>query len=472
MSINQKLIRDTLLYATGPILSKVISILIIPYYSFILAKNDLGYYDLVLTSSQLIMAIITLKISDGLYRWLMESKGDRNKQISAVSNSVAVIIAAALLIGVINYAIPISNSLIYRNLICVFIITSMLLGYLQQFLRGLGLIKMYTYLSILNGILLLFFNVILLALLHLNLQGILLSLIFSNTVCIFYILFRINFFSFIKIEGFNGPALKEMILYSAPLVYNAISWWLMGGFDRYIIAGFLGLEANGIYAIAVKFSSVIILVNSFFIPAWQDLVLKKNDLNSLQTRFNKMLNYYIGLLLSLTIVFSSLSKILVTYLIEARYYDAWKYIPILLVGGSLLALTSFMGSLFVLAKNTYNIFITSLLGSIINILISLLLITRANLYGPCLGIVSGFLAIFLVRYAYFKKRIPLQINIRPILGLMVIFSFITGCLYFGNPPLYYLSILVSLVTFLLFNRKPGIEILYTIRAIFLKSRNG
>jgi O-antigen/teichoic acid export membrane protein len=263
-----------------------------------------------------------------------------------------------------------------------------------------------------------------------------------------------------------------MILYSAPLVYNAISWWLMGGFDRYIIAGFLGLEANGIYAIAVKFSSVIIVVNSFFIPAWQDLVLKKNDLNSLQSQFNKMLNYYIGLLLSLTIVFSSLSKILVTHLIEARYYDAWKYVPVLLVGGSLLALTSFMGSLFVLTKNTYNIFITSLLGSIINILISLLLITRANLYGPCLGIVSGFLAIFLIRYTYFKKRIPLQINIRPILGLMVIFSFITGCLYFGNLSLYYLSILVSLVTFLLFNRKPGIEMLYTIRAIFLKSRNG
>jgi O-antigen/teichoic acid export membrane protein len=66
-----------------------------------------------------------------------------------------------------------------------------------------------------------------------------------------------------------------------------------------------------------------------------------------------------------------------------------KYIPVLLVDGSLLTLTSFMDSLFVLAKNTYNIFITSLLGSIINILISLLLITRTNLYGPCLGIVGG-----------------------------------------------------------------------------------
>jgi O-antigen/teichoic acid export membrane protein len=262
-----------------------------------------------------------------------------------------------------------------------------------------------------------------------------------------------------------------MTLYSAPLVYNAISWWLMGGFDRYIIAGFLGLEANGIYAIAAKFSSAIILLNSFFIPAWQDLVLKKNDLSSLQSQFNKMLNYYIGLLFSLTILFSALSKILIIHLIEPRYYDAWKYIPVLLVGGSFLALTSFMGSLFVLTKNTYNIFITSLLGSVINILVSFSLINSTKLYGPCLGIVCGFLAIFLIRYAYFKKRIPLQINIRPLLGLTVIFLFITGCLYFENRPLYYLSILVSLVSFLLFNRKPGIEVLHTIRAVLIKGRD-
>jgi O-antigen/teichoic acid export membrane protein len=471
MSINQKLIRHTLLYATGPILSKVISILLIPYYSFILAKNDMGYYDLILSGSQLIMAIITLKISDGLYRWLMESKGDRHQQISAVSNSFAVMMASVLLIIVANYAIPATHSLMYRNLICIFIITSILLGYLQQLLRGLGLIKMFTYLSMLNGLLLLFFNVILLALLHLSLQGILLSLIFSNTVCILFILFRTDFFSFISIRGIDGTALKEMTLYSAPLVYNAISWWLMGGFDRYIIAGFLGLEANGIYAIAAKFSSAIILLNSFFIPAWQDLVLKKNDLSSLQSQFNKMLNYYIGLLFSLTILFSALSKILIIHLIEPRYYDAWKYIPVLLVGGSFLALTSFMGSLFVLTKNTYNIFITSLLGSVINILVSFSLINSTKLYGPCLGIVCGFLAIFLIRYAYFKKRIPLQINIRPLLGLTVIFLFITGCLYFENRPLYYLSILVSLVSFLLFNRKPGIEVLHTIRAVLIKGRD-
>ncbi|MHA4808863.1 lipopolysaccharide biosynthesis protein [Flavitalea flava] len=460
-----------MLYATGPVLSKAVSFLLIPYYSFVLAKNDLGYYDLILTGSQLITAIITLKISDGLYRWLLESKGDRRKQIVAITNSFVIIPASALLIGLFAFALPSSKSFPYKNLICIFIISAILLAYLQQLLRGLELIKQYSFLAILNGILLLFFNIILLGIWHLNIQGVLLSLILSNTVCILYISFKINFFSFLKRSEINSTSLKSIVLYSAPLVYNAISWWLMGGFDRIIIAFFLGLEANGIYAIAAKFAAIIIFLNSFFIPAWQDLILKKNDLQGLKDQFSKMLNHYICLLFSLIILFSSISKIVVGHFVEASYHEAWKYIPVLLVGASLLALTSFMGALFILEKNTHHIFRTSILGSIVNIAVTLSLITKTNLYGPGMGMACGFLAIFLIRYTYYKKRIPLRVNFRPILGLTAIFLFIIGCLYFANPSLYYLSILVAVLTFLMTNRKPALEIAFTIRSIFLKRRN-
>lgn len=464
--------RDTLLYATGPVFNKIIAFFLIPFYSYILIEHELGYYDLILTSSQLIVAVGTLKISDSLYRWLMDNNIDDDLRTSAISNSFAVIMASILLMLVINYAIPAGSGPMHKNLICLLIITVLLLGHLFQLLRGLKLIKEYAYVSIFNGILLLCSNIILLGIFHLRLQGVMLSLVISNSICILYISYRIHLLSFLKINMVNSVVLKSMIKYSAPLVYNAISWWLMGGFDRYVIAGFLGLDANGIYAIAAKFSAVIILINSFFLPAWQDMLLKESNLFSVKMQFSKMLNLYITLLLSLVILLSSLSKIFIEHAIDPRYYEAWKYIPVLLAGNALLALTSFIGTLYVLERNTYHIFITSVLGSVVNILISVLLINSVQLYGPGLGMLSGFLAIFLVRYFYYKKRISIQIQLRPLLLLFTIFIFVMWCLYFANRSFYYVSIFIAITTFLLVNRKLGLELFRTISNTLLRSKTG
>ena len=470
MSINKRLMRDTFLYATGPIFNKFIAFFLIPYYSYLLATQELGYYDLILNGSQLIVAIATLKISDSVYRWLMDSHNDITLQSVAISNSFAIIAGSILLILGINFLMPAHAVLPHKNLICLLVITVVLQAHLLQLLRGLKLLATFAFVNILNGIALLLFSVLLLSVFHLGLPGILLSLSISNTICILYVSYRIRLFGFLKIKTVNSAVLKAMVRYSFPLVYNAISWWFMGGFDRYIIAAFLGLPSNGIYAIATKFSAVVILVNSIFIPAWQDMLLKQGDIATVKLRFSKMLNLYIVLLFSLVILISSLSKIFVEQVIDPRYHEAWRYIPVLLTGNALLALTSFMGALFMMEKNTYHIFITSLLGSITNVLLTIVLIPHIALYGPGIGMAGGFLVIFLVRYFYYKKRISVQIQIRPILLLLGLFLFVMACLYFGSPLFYYAAIFITISTFIIINRQLGIALFQTISHILRRGK--
>lgn len=469
MRIQNRLIKDTTLYAVGPMLNKCIALLLVPYYSYVLAKDEFGYYDLVLTGSQLIIAIVTLKISDGLYRWLTMERPDKQKQIRAISCSFLIISGGILLILLINAFVP-HAAFPFKNLVCGYVISGMALAHFYQLLRGLGMIKSYSFLSVITGGSFLLLNIIFLGVMHLQLQGVILALLLSNVAGVIYAVFRVRLPEYLRLREVNLNTIKEMVRYSAPLVYNAVSWWLMGGFDRYIIAIFLGLAANGIYAVSVKYCSVIILVNSFFIPAWQDLLLKNVAAFQVKTHVAKMFNHYGCILFSAVILLSAFSRLLLGLLIDVRYIDSWKYIPLLLSGAGLLSMTSFLGTLFVLEKKTVHIFKTSLAGSILNVLVTLLLIRPLGLYAPALGIVSGFLVILLIRYGYYKKKMELKINDRRLWFLLGTFIFTLFGLYASSLLFYYSSLLISVIAILIINRNLGKELAIVFRSIFSRLR--
>ena len=104
-----------------------------------LAKDEFGYYDLVLTGGQLIIAITTLKISDGLYRWLTMDQPDKQKQIRAVSCSFLIISGGILLILLISAFVP-HAAFPFKNLVCGYVISGMAPAHFYPLLRGLGMI--------------------------------------------------------------------------------------------------------------------------------------------------------------------------------------------------------------------------------------------------------------------------------------------------------------------------------------------
>lgn len=110
MSKNKKLIQGTLIYAIGSFGTKILNFLIVPLYTYYILPGDLGDYDLLMTTVSLISPLITLKISDATYRWIINKKENEKVYISAtykllLRNSIVI----ALTILAINYFFPIWN---------------------------------------------------------------------------------------------------------------------------------------------------------------------------------------------------------------------------------------------------------------------------------------------------------------------------------------------------------------------------
>lgn len=90
-----------------------------------------------------------------------------------------------------------------------------------------------------------------------KLSGVLLSVISANILSIVITVFAVRIFKYLQPGAVNKTEMAGMAKYTTPLIFNAINWWLMGGFDRYIIVSFLGLQYNGIYEVANKYAAIL-----------------------------------------------------------------------------------------------------------------------------------------------------------------------------------------------------------------------
>ncbi len=456
MTQHHPLIKNTFLYAIGPLLSRGLSIVLIPYYSFLLTTSELGYYDLVVSVGALAVAVITIKIADVVYRWLMDSKEDTERMTSAMTNSLFIIASSVVLVALIFALIPDRYGFQHQYLIEGYIISIILFNFLQQLLRGLGFIKMYAWLSVIHCLLLVVLNVVFLKIMQYKLSGIMWSAILANMVSTMAIVLLIGLWKYVRLAAISIAEIKKMFAYSLPLVLNAVNWWLMGGFDRLVIVAYLGLEFNGIYAVANKVAAVLILLNSFFIPAWQDFILKNTSNSEAQPNFNKFFNAYLILLISLVLFLVTISKVAMVHLIDIKFLMAYQYIPILLLGGAMLAFTSFLGPFFLIAKNTRLLFLTTLAGCVVNIVASLCLVGPLGLYGPSLGLLAGFTVTFAIRYRLLKQQWKLHINWRPIIALGALLILLTWAMSLEVNGVNYGAIALSIAILVWMNKSIGL----------------
>ena len=122
--------------------------------------------------------------------------------------------------------------------------------------------------SIFYNLILALTNIILLTAFHLGVQGYFAALIAANTASL-VLLIAVNKKD-IKLEQsyISLSLLKRMLSYSLPLIFNSISWGIMGTADRMMLVSMINGDANGIYAAAARIPSLLSLVTGVFTQAW------------------------------------------------------------------------------------------------------------------------------------------------------------------------------------------------------------
>ena len=246
-----------------------------------------------------------------------------------------------------------------------------------------------------------------------------------------------------------------MLLYSIPLIPNSFLWFFTNDANRYFIVGFVGLAANGIYAVANKIPTIINVLYTVFSQAWQISAVEEYESNRNSKFFSNVFNANISLSVILIGGILIVLKPLMAVFVASDYFVAWKIVPALLFATFFSNLSSFLGTIYLATEKTRGIMKTTIYGMIANIIFNSVLIPTLKLQGAGIGAAAGFAFIALIRLFDVRKFIFLQVAWKDLCMSLILLSGMSGLQYLfrTNSSLLYGSLILCELLLLLVNIK-------------------
>ena len=288
------LLKNTAIFAIGNIMTKAVQFFLMPLYTALLTTSEYGISELFNNTVELIMPIVTLSITEAVFRFSMDRDAKRTHLFSAgIAFTLFGIIITALFCLIANgflgkyYPIWLFLPLLASHSIRLLF---------AQYVRALEKVKEYAASGVLNSISLVIFASIFLSLLDMGIEGYILSIIASNTVSLLFLLFFVNIREIVIDFKIDCQLMGEMIRYSAPLVPNTISWWLTNTSSRYIVIAICGASIGGLFSAASKIPALMNVFVNTFQQAWVMSAIKEYEGNrdiGFQSRVFKMYSQFL-----------------------------------------------------------------------------------------------------------------------------------------------------------------------------------
>ncbi len=444
------LVKNTLLFSVGNAGAKLLMLIIVPLYTYYVSVNQMGDYDLVHTYTNLFAPLACAALFEGIYRWLLDSKSSR---ADTIKTGYVLAFACMAVFDVIVFA---ALKAINYNYLWEFLLVadSQCLYSMTQFTtRGLRNNKTYAVQGIVYSVILILSNILMVILLRWQARGLLYSVFAANMLTSVAILAsQKTFGNYFRKGKVQKSLAKDLFKYSLPIVPNNIAWWLVSGSNRAIINWALGSVGNGIYAIALKFPTILNMLSTFFYQAWQEQAITEYDSAGRDAYYTKILNIYIKLLLTGSIALIPVSKFIIMFFMEPSYRSAYHYVGILYLSSVFNALAAFYGTGYLSSKKTAGAFTTTIYGAVANVLISLLLINTVGLFAAALGNMFGNLLIWIVRSVQTKKYFKIKINFASFFSLLALCTVFIVIVDYANLPALILTEAAAGILFLILNR--------------------
>ncbi|OIK07993.1 oligosaccharide flippase family protein [Bacillus sp. MUM 13] len=438
MNIYIKLLNNSLIFAIGNLGTKLIVFFLFPLYTYYLTTSELGTVDLLTTTISLLMPIFTLSILDSVLRFVMDKNYDRQ---AVLINTIIIIFIGFILIlfffPVLIMLLPFDNYIYWFYFL---LLVQSIYATLTEYIRSKGMVRLFATSGIINALILLVCNIYLLVLLHQGTFGYLLSLIIANIVSSLFVIITGKVQKEFNVKKINVKLMQEMLLYSIPLIPNSLMWWIMGASDRYIINYFLGLSANGLYAVANKIPSILNIFNSIFFQAWQMSAIEEAKSKDKSIFFSNVFNMlFITMLLTTSLIIAHL-KFIIEILVANTYIKSWEYVPFLLLGVVFSSFSSFLGTNYIAAKKTSGVFKTSVIGAIINIIANIILIPLIGINGASIGTMLSFFVIWLLRIKDTKKFVNIKFHLKKLILMLIVILTQIGILYLNFKIEYFIQL--------------------------------
>jgi len=408
MNSYKKLVNNSMIFAVGTFGSRLVSMLLVPLYTYYLSTGEYGTVDLMVATINMLLPIVSVSVFEAVLRFTLDDEDDAQ---DVLSNSILLVFigfaVSLLFYPVLSYFGVLDGMLSFLYIILLF---QMIERVLSQHLRGLGKVKEFAINGIIRATATGLFNILFLIGLGLGVEGYFYAMIVAYFISIVYLVITTGVLKNLSFAHINSDSLKDIIVYSAPLVPNSIMWWLINASSRYFITFFVSIGANGLYAVASRIPALLKVLYQVFNQAWQLSAIEEYDNDNRPDFFSNVFNYLSAFMFLGGSAIIILVKPMFSILFAPEYFGGWIVTPFLVLGSIFSSFSSFLGTNYIAAKQTKGIFNTSIYGGIISLVLNLILIPTLGVVGAGISSVVSFTAMFIFRYWGTRKYVELHLD--------------------------------------------------------------
>lgn len=401
------LLSNTAVFAVGNILVKLIAFVLMPLYTSVLTTKEYGISELLNSTTEIIIPLATVCIIEALYRFSIDKNADYK---SLFSNSFRIIIVGDLVVFVGCIISKVVFAYEYAFYFCGLYMCTTFYKMTTQFARGLGHVKRYAFYGVLNALILVLCNVIFLVKLHGGIGAYLSSFTIAYGIAggvAFLISKEYRYFS---LKKGDTQQLRKMLKYSIPSIPNMISWWINSVSDRYILMLFWNAGVVGLYTAASKLPAMINLVSSIFQQAWQYSTAKEIESEDKTSFFSTVLRGYLYICVCSCGCLILFNKVICRLLLKTEFYNAWKFVPLLLLAAMFGCISTYFGVFYQALKKNTMLMVSTIVGAIINILFNLILIPIYGGFGAAIATTISYIVVTIIRIVDVSKKVYLNIQ--------------------------------------------------------------
>ncbi len=427
-------VKHSAIYSIGNLIVKLTGLLLLPIYTTHLTTAQYGILSILEVSATFLTAIFSLNLANAMMRWWADSNSQKERK----SYIFTAFIGIVFFILVLNASLqPFSKNFakiffsetkftIYFNILFLTVSFNILNKFTFSLLRILEKSTLYIIVNSIKFALMLTLNIIFIVSLNMGVKGIILSQLIGHATGFFLLLPLLLKNLIVK---FQTDILKNMLNYSIPLAFTALSSVFFNMGDRYVLKFLTDDSRVGIYTLAYKIAGFLnfFVLQSFqmaFLPIAYKMYKQKNS-----KRFFSKVYTYLIIILTFGALGISLFSNEVLYIFapdNKNYWEAAFFVPFILITVILWGVRYLYSIHFHISKKTKLLpfFVISI--ALVNIFLNFITIPKWGIMGAIFSsIVSTLILNTLYHFVgkkYYYVKYELGKNILIFLLGVVLFS--------------------------------------------------
>lgn len=445
-----KIIKNTSLYTIGNIVPQAAGFFLLPIYTRFLTPADYGIVSSMQVLNTILAVLFTLAVERSIYRLYWDYKTEKEKKdylgsiVVALSGIATIVLALLFLfkgfVGLIYKSIPFYPFYVYAIVTAYFSVFARVPKIYLQLKQKAGTFVILSIMQfVANTAFILWFIVGLKAGAEGMLKGQMLGCGIMLPVFLFIGFKIINF-------TIKPEILKESLKFSLPMIPALLSAWVLNLSDRIFIERYFSLADVGIYSLGYKIAGLVLILSGAFYLAYNPVFYKSANSDD-QIAAKKQLFFYnstfVMVILLICFLISLFSKEAIVILLDARYAEAYKIVPIIALAYFISQAGGLMNLSIYQEKKTFAIMLISIFGALLNIGLNFLLVPMLGAYGAAYATVLSFTGLTIIEYWYAKKCYFIDYDWGKIIKGLLVAIPIVSTVYFLDINIY-LSLFVKL----------------------------